>query len=127
MLCYCQHFQELENESFPKISFKDVSPDGGDDFNYCYMYLNLENIKTQIDSMFDLTVVLVNSFVALIMRQMVAYQRLYTVVEENVSSFVHIFIMEFTVLGVTILFISFDPAGLSNIIRGIKDPEDHRS
>ena len=121
MLCYCQsHSNEKE------ISFKDVSGDAGDDFNYCYMYINLENVKQHIDSMFNLSVVLVNSFVALVMRKMIAYKRLYTVIEENVSSFVHIFMMEFTVMGVVLLFMSFDSIGLSNMVRGV-DEDDYRS
>ena len=101
--------------------------DGGDDFNYCYMYLNLENIKNLIDTTFDVSVVLITSFVAFLMRLMVSYQRLYTVVEENVSSFVHIFIMEFTVMGIILIYMSFDPIGLSNTLRGIDAPHDFRS
>ena len=77
--------------------------------------------------MFNLSVVLVNSFVALLMRKMVAYQKLYTVVEENVSSFVHIFMMEFTVMGIILLFMSFDTTRLSDSVRGIKDEDDYRS
>ena len=91
------------------------------------MYLNLENVKGMIDTMFDISVVLINSLVALLMRYMVAYQRLYTVVEENVSSFVHIFMMEFAVMGIILIYMSFDPIGLSNIVRGIDDPDDFRS
>ena len=127
MLCYCKDHIHGAEQGVPDISFKDVSTDLADDFNYCYMYINLEYIKEWIDPMFNLSVVLVNSFVALLMRKMVAYQKLYTVVEENVSSFVHIFMMEFTVMGIILLFMSFDTTRLSDSVRGIKNEDDYRS
>lgn len=45
MLCYCKDHIHGAEQRVPDISFKDVSPDLADDFNYCYMYINLEYIK----------------------------------------------------------------------------------
>ena len=46
-------------------------------------------------------------------------------VDETVSSFFLILMMEFAVMGLIILFLSFDPIGLSNLIRGI-NVDSHR-
>jgi hypothetical protein len=84
-------------------------------------------MKAAIGFIIELSVVIVNAIVARVFKYLVEYQKLHTVIEETISSFYMIFIMEFAILGLILMFQSFDPIGLSNLIRGVTDENDYRA